>query len=456
MLNISPVSISSKVSKDKYEALKALESKNISSVMIKVLAGLGLLLLATLFLPWTQNIRAKGAVTTLNPEQRPQGVQSVIEGKIDHWFVREGDRVQAGDTILSLTEVKEEYMDPLLIGRTENRINAKESSRDAYNEKAYNLEKQVTALKQEKQIKLEQNTLKVIQTKAKLRADSADYNAQKVQLGIADTRLNRTKDLFEQGIRSRKDLESSQKDFQKEKATLQKIQAQLTVAGNEINALVANRTAIENEYDSKIYKTRAEENTAFSAGFTQQEEIEKLSSELSKLKVRSSNYYLTSPIDGLITKSVKEGIGELVKPGENIVTIVPEQIKLASSVYVDPQDVPLLEIGQHVQIQFDGWPAVVFSGWPNNSFGTFKGEIFAIDQFISDNGKYRILISEVPEEEKWPDLIRVGGGVNSIILLKEVPVYYELWRQMNGFPADYYKQKESETKALKSPLKKVK
>jgi hypothetical protein len=105
--------------------------------------------------------------------------------------------------------------------------------------------------------------------------------------------------------------------------------------------------------------------------------------------------------------------------------------------FVEPMDLPLINKGQHVRFIFDGWPAFVFSGWPDASYGTFGGKVFAIDNFISPNGKYRMLV--VPEEnETWPKGIRVGTGANAIALLNDVPIWYELWRKFNGFPPDFY------------------
>ena len=83
----------------------------------------------------------------------------------------------------------------------------------------------------------------------------------------------------------------------------------------------------------------------------------------------------------------------------------------------------------------------------------------AIDQFISDNGFYRILISpQEGAEKKWPEELRVGTGANAFLLLKDVPIWYEIWRQLNGFPPDYYQEdgkKEFKIKR-KAPLKSVK
>ena len=118
---------------------------------------------------------------------------------------------------------------------------------------------------------------------------------------------------------------------------------------------------------------------------------------------------------------------------------MPSNYQLVVALYVEPIDLPLLEKGQHVRVQFDGWPAIVFSGWPNVSYGTYGGRIYAIDQFTSANGKYRVLVEPDPSDHPWPKALRFGGGTKSMILLKEVPIWYELWRKINGFPPDYYK-----------------
>ena len=122
---------------------------------------------------------------------------------------------------------------------------------------------------------------------------------------------------------------------------------------------------------------------------------------------------------------------------------MPSQYDLAVEMYVRPIDLPLVEKGQNVRIQFDGWPAVVFSGWPNTSYGTYGGNVVAIDNFMSKNGMYRLLVSPDKEDHAWPEALRVGAGTNSMMLLSDVPIWYELWRNINGFPPDYYKETES-------------
>jgi len=104
------------------------------------------------------------------------------------------------------------------------------------------------------------------------------------------------------------------------------------------------------------------------------------------------------------------GIGETFKEGERLVGIMPSNYDLAVETFVEPIDLPLIHLGEKVRIQFDGWPAIFFSGWPNASFGTYGGEVVAIETFISDNGKFRVLIAPDRQDKTWPQNVRVGSG----------------------------------------------
>ena len=137
------------------------------------------------------------------------------------------------------------------------------------------------------------------------------------------------------------------------------------------------------------------------------------------------------------TQTLASGLGENLKEGEIICTIVPGEAELGAELYVSPTDMPLVDTGVTMMCAFDGWPTLVFSGWPDVSSGTFKAVIYGQDNMPSENGKYRILVKPVGKKT-WPTALKVGVGVRSYMLLKRVPLWYELWRQLNGFPADFY------------------
>jgi len=101
-------------------------------------------------------------------------------------------------------------------------------------------------------------------------------------------------------------------------------------------------------------------------------------------------------------------------------------------------DLPLVNPGQKVRFVFDGFPAIVFSGWPGSSYGTFGGIVTAVEKSVSENGRFRVLVTEDPNDRKWPAQLSMGTGAEGIMLLKEVKIYYELWRNINGFPPQYY------------------
>jgi hypothetical protein len=150
-------------------------------------------------------------------------------------------------------------------------------------------------------------------------------------------------------------------------------------------------------------------------------------------------YYIKAPQNGYVNRALQSGIGENIKEGTAIVSIMPAKYDVAVETFISPLDLPLIKKGQKIRVWFDGWPTIVFSGWPDISYGTFGGRIVAVENFISDNGKFRILIAPDETEEKWPSQISIGSGARTLALLNNVPVWFEIWRVLNGFPPNYYK-----------------
>jgi hypothetical protein len=151
-----------------------------------------------------------------------------------------------------------------------------------------------------------------------------------------------------------------------------------------------------------------------------------------------------------VVKALKTGLGETIKEQEAVVTIMPDNPSVAVELYVKAMDVPLLTVGRHVRLQFDGWPALQFSGWPSVSVGTFGGTISVIDAVDSKAGKYRILVSPDENDTDWPRQLRLGSGVYGWAMLDDVPIWYEIWRQLNGFPPSLREQPDEDAMYTKS------
>jgi hypothetical protein len=207
---------------------------------------------------------------------------------------------------------------------------------------------------------------------------------------------------------------------------------------NELINLKIELNNIASKFTSIYAKTLSEKMSTETNKFDTESNINKLENQYSNYEVRQGFHFITAPQDGFITKLLVQGIGEIIKEGAPILSFMPKIHSLAVEIYVDPIDLPLMNANEHVRLQFDGWPAIVFSGWPGASYGTYGGRIYAIDKFISANGKYRMLVRPDKNDHPWPEALRVGSGTKAMILLNDVPIYYEIWRQINGFPPNFY------------------
>ncbi|WGH75549.1 HlyD family efflux transporter periplasmic adaptor subunit [Tenacibaculum tangerinum] len=451
MLNISNNRISDQIDITKLKSGKEIFTKEHHKTFKKFLLAFSIILLIILFLPWTQNVSSKGQVTTLKPNQRPQTLQSQIPGRIEEWFVQEGDFVKKGDTILRVSEVKSGYFDTKLAERTGNQLNSKTLSAKAYNNKIIALQNQINAIKQERVLKLEQAKNKLKQAYLKAKSDSIDLEAVKIKQQIAQTQFDRVVLLEKEGLKAVKDVEEKRAKLQELSAKLISQENKFFTTKNDIiNAQLAI-SSTQASYADKLSKTESSLYSAQSGAYDAEVQVSKLETSLANYSKRNSLLFITAPQDGYINKAIKSGIGETFKEGEQLVNIMPSNYDLAVEMFIEPIDLPLIHIGEDVRVQFDGWPAIIFSGWPNVSYGTYGAKIVAIENFISSNGKYRVLIVPNENEEPWPEAIRVGSGAKTIALLENVPIWFELWRQINSFPPNFYQpeNKESDEKTKK-------
>ena len=201
---------------------------------------------------------------------------------------------------------------------------------------------------------------------------------------VREKNFSRQKKLLEQGIVSRLDSEKAELDL-----------ANITQKEAEITAKLA-------QVDLKISRQHAQR--------------------------------IVAPVAGFVSRVLRGPGGGILKKGEPLLMLVPQAKSRMVEAWIDGNDIPLMENGLPVRIQFEGWPAVLFSGWPGLTVGTFPGRVRGIDP-IDEKGKFRILVEE-PEKGRWPpsSILRQGTRTMSWVLMQEVTIGFEFWRQMNGFP----------------------
>ncbi|MTI22796.1 HlyD family efflux transporter periplasmic adaptor subunit [Fulvivirga sp. RKSG066] len=438
---------------DQLYTLKSLKTPSASKVLARSLMTMGAVFILASFLPWQQNIRGTGKLTAFSPKNRPQSVETAIAGRISKWYATEGQLINEGDTILALTEIKDKYFDPNLLLRLQEQINAKENSIQSKQAKAQALREQIKALNSAMSVKLAQARNKLSQAEYKLVSDSVDYESEKVRFNNFENQYDRNKKLFEAGniaLTKFQDIESKYQE------------ARMKVVSAE-NKLLQSRAALVNarvdisgteaEYQDKINKAESNLNATLSELYDAEASLSKLRNEFANMEIRNNQYQIIAPQTGYLVKAIKAGIGETIKEGEAVASIMPENPDKAVELYVNAMDVPLITPGREVRLEFDGWPALQFSGWPSVSVGTFAGRVKVIDRVDSKNGKFRMLVVPDESEEPWPDQLRLGSGAKGWVMLDSVPLWYEIWRQLNGFPPSLYEEPEAEEEEEKAKEK---
>ncbi|MFB0874809.1 MULTISPECIES: efflux RND transporter periplasmic adaptor subunit [unclassified Sphingobium] len=331
------------------------------AIVVAWLILLGLCLaVAILFVPWRQTAQGGGQVISLDPDDRPQQVSSLVDGRVQRFFVRDGQLVEAGDPMVQVVDVDPDFLTRLAAEKAE-------------------VEAQIAAIEQAR--------------------------------AVASIDVGRTGQLFSEGLAARRDYE----------------QTQIKVA----------------DANAKLAEARA---------------------KLKQIEVRQrrqSAQIVTAPRDGRVQDLNAAAGGALISAGTILAMVAPEKIERAVELYIDGRDVPLVDQGRPVRLEFEGFPAFQFSGWPAFAIGIYDGQVRSVDPTPRADGLFRVLVEPMPGKPAWPErrFVRQGGKVLGWIQGDNVTVGYELWRQLNDFPLnfgqDQVAQKQQE-KAEKSSIEKKK
>ncbi|MGD9681253.1 MAG: HlyD family secretion protein [Candidatus Obscuribacterales bacterium] len=398
--------------------------------------------LCLIFVPWQQTVSGRGKVVIFHPMQRPMNLEAAIPGRIKHWFVRDGQWVNAGDPIVELVEVDPKYLAP-------NQLDQIRSQRDAYlakieaaRSRARSLREQLEDIRNSRTAAVGSADRKSSQAGDRVEAARQAVTAAKQNLKTSELNFNRVSSLHEKGLRSRRDLELTELDLIKSKTDLERAQASLEVAQKDTQVAVLDLSKTDADTSAQINSIEASISSALETVATSQGELRKLEIEISNLENRIPQRLLKAPIDGRIVRLFKAGAGETVSAGTKMAVIAPNTTDLAAELVLEGNDAPLVSPGRPVRLQFAGWPAVQFTGWPSVAVGTFAGKVAVVDAVDDGTGKFRIIVVPDPDsvekndDQPWPGphYLRPGSEAQGWVMLNTVSLGFELWRQFNGFP----------------------
>ncbi|MEZ6061778.1 MAG: HlyD family efflux transporter periplasmic adaptor subunit [Planctomycetaceae bacterium] len=420
-----------------------------------VLLVIAILLVA--IAPWQQSVRGTGNVIAYDTSERPQILEAPTKGRLLRLGegLRENTRVRKGQFIAEITDIDPEYLGRLrdqLTASTQqveaatSVLDANHRTMEAAQAVVSSMEAQLSAYRQVKTQIVAAADAAVDSARNKVRAEEqqlAEHNAALAQIELD---FDRQKALYEDNIVSQLKFQEAERKLKEAAAKVAKAEAYVDAAENDLLGKQSDRQAKEQKAqvdidyaDAALKKARADVAKAESDVAKSRSDLNKAQKELleTETKVaRQNNQTLTAPFDGFVTNITPNQGSQILKEGDPICMIVPDTADRAVQIWLDGNDAPLVEPGRHVRLQFEGWPAVQFAGWPSVAVGTFGGEVISVDATDDRKGKFRILVLPDKTDQDWPGqrFLRQGVRANGWVLLERVPLWYEIWRNMNGFP----------------------
>ncbi|MDF1662439.1 MAG: HlyD family efflux transporter periplasmic adaptor subunit [Planctomycetota bacterium] len=408
---------------------------------------LTLLLLALpavlLGVPWQQNVVGKGRVVGTKPTDRQQTVNTPVSGRITKWFVAEGSIVKTGDLLLELSDNDPYYLDRLKQNEiaTVAKLNAALAKLNSYGE-------QVIAIRESRELAIKAATERVLMAQDRVLAAEREIESTAAEQETAKLNLKRQEALLKDGLTSQRKQELAELKVRQSTAKFSQSQAKLAATKREESALKSKQEQVAKDFNAKINSATATQDNARSEVASARNALLSIETKLARQKQQS----VMAPCDGTILRIKRPGSGEIVKSGDPLLVLIPATEDLAVEIWVDGNDMPLITPGRHIRLQFEGWPAVQFAGWPSVAVGTFGGKVILVDSTDDGTGKFRVLVSPDDTDDDWPGqpYLRQGVRAKGWILLNQVTLGYELWRQLNGFPPVVDNPKMPKKKTSKS------
>lgn len=432
---------------DERLALHGLHAPRAARVLARLLAGLvAAVAVALVVTPWQQTIPGSGRVLAFRPDERPQQIEALVDGRVVRWHVAEGAAVQAGDPIVELADA-----DPSLLDRLDAERTQVARTVDEADARLRALEERIAGLLVAQDTGVAAAGLRTQMARDRVTAAERGLTAAEAARKAATLNLDRQQALAAKGLTSTRAVELAEMEAATRDADVDRARASLDGARREAESLVAELARTRADAGTRVDEARAQLAAARSDAAKARADLTRMDTR----RTRQQAQHVTAPIDGTVLRIVGRQSGEWLKAGEPLATIVPVSTKDVVELWVDGNDMPMVQPGAGVRLQFEGWPALQFSGWPSIAVGTFGGRVRSVDATDNGQGRFRVLVEADPADEAWPAarFLRQGVRANGWVLLNVVPVGYELWRQFNGFPPAIAPAEPGSDEGAKAPAK---
>jgi len=445
--------------------------------LLTVMLMVGFVVIA--FAPWQQFVRGTGSVIAYTPTDRMQTIEAPTKGRIVEWAedIYENVHVSKGDLIARIQDLDESYLDRLQsqleaseqqVENFQSQIAAGQRNLQAAEALTRTLETQVRTYRSVREQTVAAAEADIEAARQKIEAERQKLQEARAALTQAEADYFRQRTLFEEEIAAEVKFQEAEQKYLATQAKVAQAEANIQGAEAELDRKLRDRDAKERKAQADVEYAQSTLDKAQGDFAKSDSELAKYRSELQKAQKelleaevklsRQRSQTIKAPFDGFLTQIMPNQGSAVLKEGDPIAVIVPDTSDRAVQIWLDGNDAPLVDAGRHVRLQFEGWPAVQFAGWPSVAVGTFGGTVVSVDATDDGKGQFRVLVRPDPDtEEGWPNerYLRQGVRTNGWVLLEQVPLWYEIWRNMNGFPpaitADAGAAKEKSPKVPKLP-----
>ncbi|MEZ6125418.1 MAG: HlyD family efflux transporter periplasmic adaptor subunit [Planctomycetaceae bacterium] len=439
-------------------------------LLVLLVAGFLLVALA----PWQQSVTGSGSVVAFSPRERQQSIECPIKGRIVRWGpgVFENAHVNKGDLIAEIQDVDPLYLDRLedqllasqaQVVAAENLLDASRRSLTAAQTVVNSFESQLLAYESVKELILAAADSEIASAQNKVDAERKQREEYQATANQAKSDYERQKQLFEEKIVAEVKFQQAEQKYLEARAKVEKTEAYIEAAMNDLAGKRRDREAKEQKANADIGYASAAVRKAQGDVAKAESDVAKAQSELNKAQKsllemeskvsRQQSQTVVAPFDGSLMKINPNQGSQILKEGDVLCVIIPDTQDRAVQIWLDGNDAPLVSAGRHVRLQFEGWPAVQFAGWPSVAVGTFGGTVVSVDASDDGKGKFRALVRPSVESQAWPEdrYLRQGVRTHGWVLLERVPLWYEIWRNMNGFPPVVTPSEDDDKEKTKKP-----
>ncbi|MGF6556446.1 adhesin transport system membrane fusion protein [Pseudomonas sp. S30_BP2TU TE3576] len=301
------------------------------------------------------------------PSSKIQKIQNLEGGIVSELFVKEGQIVEAGASLLRLDDTRfasnvgETEADRLsmllrverLSAEVEDRpLNFPEDVLKAVPGQAKSEESLYISRRQQLHDEIGGLQEQLIQRQQELREFTSKQAQYRQQLGFQRQEINMSEPLVAQGAVSPVEVLRLRRAEAETRGQLDATTLAIPRAESAIKE-------VQRKIDETRGKFRSEALTQLNEART---DLNKAQATGKALEDRVSRTLVTSPVRGIVNKLLVNTIGGVIQPGSDLVEIVPLDDTLLVEAKIRPQDIAFLHPGQEATVKFTAYDYTIYGG----------------------------------------------------------------------------------------------